>query len=285
MADWDVVVIGGGAAGLSAAAAVAQAGKRCVLVDRMGGGGELMNLAAPLHDLEEDIIGPDLAGRLLEEALGAGVELAIDEATALTRADDRWLVTTAEDSHAAPAVVLAIGLAPGTLGLPNEHDFEGRGLSHCAACDGPLYRGDPVVVVGTDRWAVQEALDLLPTAGSVALVTQGAGPVAVPGVTVLPGRVTALAGDAGLEAVEVTQAGAAPQRLPARAIFIQVGRGPALGFAPADLTRAPDGRIAVDESLRCSIPGLFAVGEARGGFPSTLKAAMEDGRIVAHAIG
>jgi thioredoxin reductase (NADPH) len=284
MADWDVVVIGGGAAGLSAAAAAAGAGRRCLLIDRMGGGGELMNLAAPLHDLEEEITGPDLAGRLLEEALGAGVELAIDEVTALAPDGGAWTVTTAEDSHRAPAMILAIGLAPGTLGLPEEHDYEGRGLSHCAACDGPLYRGDPVVVVGTDRWAVQEALDLVPTAGAVALVTQGTGPLEVPGVAVIPGRVTALQGATGLEAVQVVQAGAAPKRLPARAIFIQVGRRPALDFAPADLARAPDGRIAVDGSLRCSMPGLLAVGEARGGFPSTLKAAMEDGRIAAAAL-
>ena len=85
--------------------------------------------------------------------------------------------------------------------------------------------------------------------------------------------------------MQVTQSGAAPKRLPAKAVFIQVGRVPALGFAPEGLARAPDGRIAVDKSLRCSMPGLFAVGEARGGFPSTLKAAMEDGRIAAHALG
>jgi thioredoxin reductase (NADPH) len=285
MADWDVVVIGGGAAGLSAAAAAAGAGKRCALIDRMGGGGELMNLATALHGLDAATTGPDLAGKLLEDALSAGVELVVDEVIALAREGGRWVVTTAEDSHAAPAVILAVGLAPGTLGLANEQDFEGRGLSHCAACDGPLYRGDPVVVVGADRWAVQEALDLLPTAASVTLVTQGAAePVTAPGVTILPGHVTALAGEAGLEAVEVTAAGAAPQRLPARAVFIQCGRAPALDFAPAALARTADGRIAVDASLRCGMPGLFAIGEARGGFASTLQAAMEDGRIAAAAL-
>lgn len=285
MADWDVVVIGGGAAGLSAAAAAAGAGKRCLLVDRMGGGGELMNLAAPLHEMGEAITGPDLAGRLLEEALGAGVELAIDEVTALGRAGARWAVTTAEDSHTARAVILAVGLAPGTLGLDNEAEYEGRGLSHCAACDGPLYRGDPVVVVGTDRWAVQEALDLLPMAGAVALVTQGRGPLEVPGVAVIPGRVTGLEGKAGLEAVLVQQLGAAPKRLPARAVFVQDGRRPALGFASAELARDAAGRLVVDDALRCGPPGLLAVGEARAGFPSTLAAAMEDGRRAAAALG
>lgn len=284
MADWDVVVIGGGAAGLSAAAAAAGQGRRCLVIDRMGGGGELMNLATRLHDWPEETTGPDLAASLLEQALGAGAELAIEEVTGLAPEGEGWRVTTAEDSHTARAVILAVGLAPGRLGIPGEEAFEGRGLSHCAACDGPLYRGEPVVVAGADRWAVQEALDLLPIASSVVLVTQGHGPpVAAPGVAVVAGRVTGLEGEAGLAAVRVQQAGAAPKRIPARALFVQDGRRPALGFAPEGLARDAQGRLVTDGALRCSMPGLYAAGEARAGFPSTLAAAVEDGRRAAAA--
>lgn len=284
MAEWDAVVIGGGAAGLSAAAALAGAGKRCLLIDRMGGGGELMNLANGLHDLPEPTTGPELASALLDQALSAGAELAIEEVTGLAPAGEGWSVTTSDGSHAARAVILAVGLGPGRLDVAGEEAFEGRGLSHCAACDGPLYRGDPVVVVGTDRWAVQEALDLLPLASAVALVTQGRGPVEAPGVAVIPGRITGLEGTNGLEAVLVQQVGAAPLRLPARAVFVQDGRRPALGFAPPDLACDAAGRLVTDEALRCGLPGLYAVGEARAGFPSTLAAAMADGRRVAEAI-
>ncbi|MBY0331540.1 MAG: NAD(P)/FAD-dependent oxidoreductase [Acetobacteraceae bacterium] len=284
MADWDVVVVGGGAAGLAAAAACAEAGRRCLLIDRMGGGGELMNLATPLHDLPEETTGPDLAAALLERALAAGVELAIDEVTALAPADAGWRITTAEDGHGAPAVILAVGLAPGRLGVAGEAGFEGQGLSHCAACDGPLYRGGDVVMAGADRWAVQEALDLLPIAATVTLVTQRDTPVAAPGVTVIAGRVTGLEGDAGLDAVLVQAAGGAALRLPARAIFVQDGRRPALGFVPASLARDAAGRLVTDASLRCGAPGLYAVGEARAGFPSHLAAAAEDGRRVAAAL-
>lgn len=284
MAEWDAVVIGGGAAGLSAAAALAGAGKRCLLIDRMGGGGELMNLANGLHDLPEPTTGPELASALLEQALGAGAELAIEEVTGLAPAGEGWSVTTSDGSHAARAVILAVGLGPGRLDVAGEEAFEGRGLSHCAACDGPLYRGEPVVVVGTDRWAVQEAVDLLPLASAVALVTQGRGPVEAPGVAVIPGRVTGLEGTNGLEAVLVQQAGAAPRRLPARAVFVQDGRRPALDFAPPDLACDAAGRLVTDEARRCGLPGLYAVGEARAGFPSTLAAAMADGRRVAEAI-
>jgi thioredoxin reductase (NADPH) len=278
MRRWDAVVIGGGAAGLSAAAAAAGAGLSCLLLDRMGGGGELMNLTAPLHGWPEATTGPDLAAGLLEAALSAGVELAIEEVTGLAPDTEGWRVTTGEGAHAARAVILAVGLGPGRLGVPGEAGFEGQGLSHCAACDGPICRGQDVVVAGHDRWAVQEALDLVPLAGSVTLVTQGAEPVVAPGATVIAGVVTGLEGDAGLEAVLVQPIGNAALRLPARAIFVQHGRRPALEFAPADLARDADGPLVTDAALRCGLPGLLAIGEARAGFARTLAAAVEDGR-------
>ena len=157
MADWDVVVIGGGAAGLSAAAAAAGADLSCLVVDRMGGGGELMNLGS-LHEMEGALTGPDLAARLLEEATVAGAELGLGAVTGLTSEGVGWRVSTDDEVHSARAVILAVGLAHGRLGVDSEEGFEGQGLSHCAACDGPLYRGQPVVVAGADRWAVAEAL-------------------------------------------------------------------------------------------------------------------------------
>src|SRR3954469_2589298 len=197
MADWDVVVIGGGAAGLSAGAYAATAGLSCLVIDRMGGGGELMNLGL-LHDLDESPSGPDVAARLLEAAMAAGAELGIAEVTGLRREGDRWHLATDDEAHTGRAVILAVGLAPGTLGLSNEAAYEGRGLSHCAACDGPLYAGQAVVVAGADRWARQEALDLAGIASDVTLVTHGEHAPPLGNVTVLGARITALAGGGGL---------------------------------------------------------------------------------------
>jgi thioredoxin reductase (NADPH) len=279
MADWDVVVIGGGAAGLSAAAAAAEAGLRCLVLDRMGGGGELMNFTHRLHGVEEGVTGPDLAATLLEQAMGAGAELGIAEVTGLAREGEGWAIATDDEGHTARAVILAVGLAPGTLGLPEEAAFEGQGLSHCAACDGPLYRGQPVVVAGHDRWAVEEARELLGTAASVTLATQGGDPAAdAAGVAVVPGRVSALEGAAGLDAVVVQVASGESRRLPARAVFVLTGRRPALGFAPAALARDDAGRLVTDAALRCSIPGLHAAGDARSGAERTLAAATAEGR-------
>ena len=277
MAQWDVVVIGAGAAGMAAAATAAAGGAACLLVDRMGCGGELMNLGT-LHDCAEaeGRPGPDFAAALLEAAMLAGAELGVGEVTALQ--GPPWRVTLDDDTHEARAVILATGLAHGTLGLANEADFEGQGLSHCAACDGPLYRGKPVVVAGHDRWARQEALELAAICGAVTLVTQGGEVPPLPGVAIIPGAVSALEGEAGLDAVRVGE-----QRLPAAAIFVQCNRLPALGFAP---TMAMDarGRPSTDAVGQTSLAGLYAVGDVRAGTAATLDAALADGRAAAAAV-
>jgi len=284
MASWDVAVIGGGAAGLSAAAAAAQSGRSCVIIDRMGGGGELMNVGL-LHGMPEGVAGPDLAGRLLEEAVVAGAELAIAEVVALVRAGGRWLVSTSDGDHHAHSVILAIGLAPGTLGIPDETDWQARGLSHCAACDGPLYRGLPVVVAGAGRWAEQEARELAAVASSVTLVTQGTAKPSPDGFAVLDGRILTLQGTTGLEAVIVQPTGGgAVERIPTQAVFVQTGRRPDTGFAPADLARDVEGRLITDATGRTNLPGLFAIGDACAAAHRTLHAAIEDGQRIGRTV-
>jgi thioredoxin reductase (NADPH) len=278
MATWDIVVIGGGAAGLSAAAAAAGAGLSCVVIDRMGGGGELMNLG-PLHDLDEPLTGPDLAARLLENAVTAGAELEIGEVTELAPEGAGWRVSTDEGHHDARAVILAIGLAPGRLGLANEDDYEARGLSHCATCDGPLYRGEPVIVAGADRWAAQEARELAAVCSQVTLVTQGGAAPASDGFAVISGHIVALEGARGLDAAVVQpDDGSAPKRLTTQAVFVQTGRRPAAGFGQQGLTCGPDGRLVTDDARQTGLPGVYAAGDARAGAERALGFAMEDGR-------
>jgi thioredoxin reductase (NADPH) len=274
MPHWDLTIIGAGAAGLAAAAA--SGGLSCAVIDRMGGGGELMNLGA-LHDMPEPATGPDLAAGLLEQAVAAGAEIVIAEVTGLTRIAEGWRIATDDESHTATAVILAPGLGPGTLGLAGESGYEGMGLSHCAACDGPLYAGQPVVVAGFDRWAVAEAQQLAATASRVTLVTQGGMPPDGP-YQIIPGRITALHGTPGLEAVTITPDHGAACRIETPVVFIQIGRRPALGFAPVDLTLDADGRVVTDAVLRTRMPGLFAAGDVRAGATRTLAGAMADGR-------
>ncbi len=284
MAAWDVVVIGGGAAGLSAAATAASAGLSCLVLDRMGGGGELMNLGK-LEEVDGAPTGPDMVAQLLKAAMTTGAELAVAEVTGLVVDATGWQITTDDGAHAARAVILAVGLAPGRLGIAGEDTFEGRGLSYCAACDGPLYRGQPMLVAGTDRWAIAEAHELSTIASHVTLVTQGGMPPATAaGFAVLPGRITALQGESGLKSVLVQpEDGGAEQRLHGPVLFVQTGRRPALDFAPTTLIRDPDGKLVTDATGQCHPPGLFAAGDARAGTSRTIAAAIADGNRAAIA--
>src|SRR4051812_29135745 len=144
---YDVIVIGAGPAGLTAATDTARAGLKTLCIDKLAPGGALINLGG-LHDFEEIWNGPDMASRMTDDATVAGVDIGFVEATGLSGSDP-WTVEFSDGGRpTARAVVIATGLNKGKLGLPNEGDYEGRGISHCAHCDGPLYAGLPVVVAG-----------------------------------------------------------------------------------------------------------------------------------------
>lgn len=291
--SWDVVVIGAGVAGLSAAVTVARGGLRCLCLDRMGPGGLLINLAT-LSDcphLAPGSTGPDHVAALTDRALEAGVELGIGEVRAL-RPGEAWTVETETESFTARAVIIATGLANGRLGIDGELRFEGQGLSHCATCDGPLYAGAEVVVVGSDRWALQEALELAEVAAHVTLVTQDAALdsgeprtariAAQPNVTVSSARIVGIRGNEGVEAVVLEQAGKRTD-LAARAVFPYIGRRPETGFAGGIVAYDEVMRIRVDENLRTGASCLFAAGDVRAGSAQSVSEAEEDGRRAGNA--
>src|SRR5215471_8750039 len=202
---FDVIVIGAGPAGLSAATAAARGGLKTLCLDKLAPGGVLINLGA-LHDLDEPSDGPQLAAQLADAAIEAGVELGFGEVVRLSGSGP-WTVETSDgEQHLARAVVIASGLNKGRLGVPGEEDYEGRGLSHCASCDGPLYAGKPVVVAGADGWAAHEAEELKAFTGDVTVVDDK------------DGRIVGLQGSDGLTAV-VVESGGARKTVPASAVF------------------------------------------------------------------
>jgi thioredoxin reductase (NADPH) len=283
----DAVVIGAGPAGLAAARHIALSGLSVVCLERLAPGGEINNLGtlrdhAPLMHgpVQAAVQGPDLAAALLDAATEAGAELVLAGVAGL-REGPRWQVETGEETYEAPAIVLATGLAPGRIGLPEEAGFAGRGLSHCASCDGPLYAGQPVVVIGADRWALQEAQDLARVAGRVTLIAEGLDR-APEGVALRPGRVVRLLGADGLEAVAIEQDGTRVE-LPARAAFVYANRRPALpGRAP--FARDGAGRLVIDGGLQTSLAGAYAAGDIRAGAPERVADAIADGERAARSV-
>ena len=268
--SYDIVVIGAGPAGLSAASEAAKAGLKTYCLDKLAPGGVLINLGE-LHDFEDGVDGPTLSSRLADEAMAAGVEVGFGEVAAISGGGP-WIVSTAEgEQHTARSVIVATGLNKGRLGVPDEEAYEGRGLSTCATCDGPLYAGKPVIVAGVGGWADVEARELEAMAGQVTIMDPARQ------------RIVGLEGSDGLEAV-VVEADGARKSVPASAVFVYVNETPAAEFLPDSLARDATGHIVVDAEGRTSSPTVFAVGDVRGGARRKLSEAIADGRRAGKAV-
>jgi thioredoxin reductase (NADPH) len=278
---YDVIVIGAGPAGLTAATEAARAGLRAFCVDKLAPGGALINLG-DLHDFDEVFTGPDMASRLTDDATVAGVDIGFGEVTALS-GPGPWTIETAEgEKRTAHTVVLATGLNKGRLGVPNEDDYEGRGLSHCAHCDAPLFAGLPVIVAGAGGWTDYEAKELVGVASEITVV-DAAATTSLADVNYVQGRIVSLDGSDGLQSVTV-ETGGQQKTIQTAAVFVYVDQRPAAECLPASVARDASGHVVIDAEGRTSIPTLFAAGDVRAGARYYLSDAIADGQRVAQSV-
>ena len=277
----DVIVIGAGPVGLSAATEAARSGLRTLCLDTLAPGGALINLTH-LHDVDNASDGPTVASRLGDAATDAGVELGFGEVVRLSGGAP-WSVETAEgERHTGRMVVIASGLNKGRLGVPGEEQYEGRGLSHCASCDGPLYAGQPVVVAGAANWGWQEAEELKSFTENVTVIDL-APPKRADVMRCIEGRIVGLEGGNGLQGV-VVETGGTRTTIPASGVFVYLGRVPSAEFVPDSLARDASGHIVVDAEGRTSMPTAFAAGDVRSGARYHLSDAIADGQRAAQSV-
>jgi thioredoxin reductase (NADPH) len=289
---YDIAVVGAGIAGLAAARAAAEAGLRVIAYDRLTPGGQLVNLTT-LHDYPRKGVSTEswpVISEFVAGAEAAGVTMSFDEVTRV-HAGEPVRLETAGGEVTARAVVIATGLSTGRFGLPGEEALVGRGLSTCAGCDGPLYRGKAVAVVGDDEWTAEEALELAALASAVTVLVPGeprwsagraARLVAADGVEVRTGAtVTGLRANGVLEGLVVRTAdGERP--LPVQGVFPYVGRrGPAALVAgvPADGA----GALRTEDGVRTAVPTVFVAGDARSGAAQTVSTAAAEGAAAGEA--
>jgi thioredoxin reductase (NADPH) len=292
MQDKDLIVIGGGLAGLTAAAEAARLGLSCTAFTGPAPGGLLLSIDSVqgLPEHPEGIPGYDLCPMAQEAGMDAGAEFVADDASALQADGDGWLVTSPAATVRARAVVLAPGSRLRTLGVPGEERLEGKGVSHCANCDGPLLRGRPVAVVGGGDAACQEALALAPHASAVHLLVRGSAlrareawqqrVRAEPKIQIhFNTRVTEIEGGQAVEAVKLQDG----HRLGVDAVFIYAGLVPNTEWLNGAVPLAADGRISADAGLRSGAPNLFVAGSARSGHSGQAADAVADGLAAAQA--
>ena len=301
----DVAVLGGGPAGATAAFLLAREGLTVRVVDPLGIGGALINVDhLPDHPgFPQGIAGWDLAAALGEQALAAGVTVTMGRAGPPVPADGRWAVPVPDAgiTLTARAVLVATGCRPHPL-PGDDGTLEGRGLSYCAACDGALFAGQPVVVVGDGPVAAAEAITLAPLAATVTVLVTADRPTAGPAwvdaatahanVSFLPGHaVTAVVtgAEGRVVGVEVLTPGGGRRTIPATGVFGALDPIPnrepvAAALGPGAADGSPAVAVGADGAVEGAPPGLYAAGDVRAGAPRRAIAAQGDGAIAAVAI-
>jgi thioredoxin reductase (NADPH) len=275
--SYDLVVIGGGLAGLTAGLFGARYGRATLVLEATVPGGHLINVEKieDFPGFPEGIAGYDLCPTVHEQAERAGAQFALAAVERLAAAGGSWRVVTAQGEHLARAVIVASGMRPKPLGVPGEAALLGRGVSHCATCDGPLFRGQVVGVAGGGDHALQEALTLAGHAARVLVLNPGP---SFTGQETYRRRVAEHAtiqvrhqvaveevlGEGAVAGVRVrdTGSGAAGQ-IELKGLFVYAGLEPNTGFLGDLLRLAADGRVPTDAGLRTAQPGVFAAGDVR----------------------
>lgn len=231
-----------------------------------------------------------------EQAAAAGAEFSAASVTHLGAHDGRWRVTTGEGDVWARAVVIATGASSKTLGIPGEARLHGKGVSHCASCDGPLVRSRIVAVVGGGDSALQEALTLAQYAARVIVLHRGSAfsaqaayrqrvlehpKIEVRFDTVVEDVAADEGGLTGVRTRTVTDGRLADLEL--AGLFVYVGLAPATAWLDGVLELESSGGIPTDGAMRCREPGLFAAGTVRFGSIGRAAAAAGDGATAAVA--
>ena len=291
---YDILIVGGGVAGLTAAIYARRAGRTVLVLESTGLGGQIA--VSPLVENYPGLAavsGSDFTDALVDQAKALGAEIKFGRVTAVERTQDGFTLTAGKKTYEGCALILCTGTHHRKLGLENEDNYVGRGVSYCATCDGAFFRGKDVAVVGGGDSALQSALYLSQMAASVTLIHRReefrAQNVSVEAARarenitfLLNSQITALQGEGKLTAVIVKQ-GDSSQTLAVEGLFVEVGQSPDnLPFAPlAKLD--PSGYFAAEEDCLTKTPGVFVAGDCRAKELRQLTTAAADGSVAATA--
>jgi thioredoxin reductase (NADPH) len=295
---YDVIIVGGGPAGLAAGLYCQRAAVRTVLFERGLIGGQIaISKEVENYPGIEGITGFDLAEKITQQARGFGLRIVQEEVAAVTAGPDFHTVRLINGGlYQAAALILASGGTARKLGIPGEAEYLGSGVSYCATCDAFFFRGRTVVVIGGGDTAAEESLHLARLAGKVYVIHRGNALraakilqnrlLAEPAIEVIWNTiVTEIKGDgkAVREVVlENTETGER-RDLPADGVFIFIGFSPNNRLIPAEVRIDDLGFVITDEKCETTVPGIFAAGDLRKKYANQIVIAAGDGALAALA--
>ena len=266
---YDIIIIGMGISGITAGIYAKRSNKKVLIIDK-GMPGGLLNSIDMISNYPGliDIKGPDFAQILLEQVKSMDIPFVLEEVTKLDSSSDELIVTTTNQEYKAKKIILAMGRKPKYLGLDNEKDLLGRGLSTCAMCDANFYKNKTIAVVGTGNSALQEALYLARIVDKIYLINRRDG---FRGEEMLVDEVKNNSKieiiynanikkmqekDGKLESIILDNG----ENLNVAGVFIYIGYRPATEFVPKEILDE-QGYVVVDEKLETPIKNVYAIGD------------------------
>jgi thioredoxin reductase (NADPH) len=293
--EYDVIIIGGGPAGLSAGIYTSRGRLSTLLIEKGGIGGQIINseMVENYPGFTDGISGIDLTQAMYQQATKFGTETIYDEVTGIRAGGEQKTVTTVQGEYIAKAVIIAGGAKRQKLGVPGEVELMGKGVSYCATCDGAFFRGKTVAVVGGGNAATTEALELTKFTKEVILIhrrnelratkimqerVKSSPKIEISWDTV----VLEILGDKAVEKLKLQNVKTKEETfIPVSGVFVSVGSQPATGYLKGVLKLDEAGAIITDEKLETSVPGVFAAGDIRSGSIRQVVSATGDGAVAA----
>lgn len=295
MADYDVIIIGGGTAGFSAGMYSSRLGMKTLLVERLIPGGQIINVER-IEDypgLPDGISGADFSSKVQEQAIASGTEFAMSEVMGLRKSGHEWIVDTYEGEKISKSIIVAGGSTLKKLNVPGENELVGAGVSYCATCDGTFFIDQRVCVVGGGDSAVQEAITLTEFASKVDVFCRSS---SLHAQQTLQDRITGhekilvhlnvevqeIYGDGVVEGISLLKTlSGESTRVNLDGVFIFVGLTPSTDYLRNLLETDENGHIKTDINLQTSEKGIFAAGDIRANSASQLISSAGDGATAA----
>jgi thioredoxin reductase (NADPH) len=293
--EYDVVIIGGGPAGLTAGIYAARARLKSLLLEKGATGGWIVNAGVVENypGFPDGINGLELADAMQQQALKFGLETLTAEVTGLELNSEQKVLKTSGGNITARAVIVAGGSDLIKLGVPGEEEFTGRGVAYCAVCDGYFYRDIPVAVVGGGNAAMNEALELTKFASKVTVIHRRdelratrilqERAFAEPKIEFLWNTVVeAIEGGNTVKKLRLKNVKTGEKStLDISGIFIAAGFRPNTGYLKNVVDLAENGTIITNEKMETNVPGILAAGDIRANSIRQVAAAVGDGAVAA----